>query len=236
MTGDTPVTAIMITGRDESRLRLARAAVAAWQRQRLTRNRRLLVINDHPTLSLFNATYAAPMYAKEHRVTDRCSLGALRNLGIELSDTAYLVQWDDDDISSPSRLLWQLEHTQAGGASILRYEIHCHAATGTAFVNDGKTIRCGGFPGTMLWPRDSGCRFPEIPKREDTEFVMQLLKKSTLRVLDNDPSLYCRFWHGANTWNESHVMNRKPGWRTLSVAEQQYVAATRKQLLDAQAT
>lgn len=192
MTGDTPVTAVIVTGRDESRLRLARNAVRAWQRQAMTRNKQLLVVNDHPTLSLFDTTYPAPLHAREYRVAERVSLGELRNIGMRQADTAYLVQWDDDDISAPSRLFWQLEHTQKGAASILRYEIHCNAITGEAFVNDGKTIRCGGFPGTMLWPRDCGFTFPTIAVREDTEFVMKLRRRHAgFVVLENDPAMYC---------------------------------------------
>jgi len=230
MTGDTHVTAIMVTGRDEARLKLARNAVTAWTRQRLTRHRQLLVVNDHPTLSLFDTTYPVPDTGiREVRVTEQLTLGDLRNIGIDAADTEYLVQWDDDDISHPSRLLWQLEHTQRGEASIFRYEVHCHAMNGETFVNDGKTIRCGGFPGTMLWPRDATCRFQAIGKREDTEFVLVLREAVGVVVLANDPTFYVRFWHGANTWPEGHVMHKKRGWRGLTESEQSYMQVLRQQ-------
>lgn len=223
MQSNVQITAILVTGKCEARFKLARHAVNRWSNQLFSGRHELLVVNDHPTISLFGPTFKAPQGARELRVPERMSLGELRNLGIENSHTPYLLQWDDDDHSNNSRLLWQQEHTESGRASLLRYEIHCDIATGEAFVNDGNSIRGGGFPGTMMWPRDAAARFPAIGKREDMEFVLALQKTCGLHVLKNDPSLYCRLYHGDNTWDRQHVMHRKPGARKLTVAEQQYV-------------
>lgn len=223
MNTNTAVTGILVTGKSAERFPLARRAVVAWQRQLFASQHSLLVINDHPELSLFNGT--APQGIREIRLSQRYTLGELRNIGIDEAKTDYLVQWDDDDYSHPSRLMWQIEHTQQGRASIFQYEIHCDL-TGTidaSFVNNGRSIRTGGFPGTMMWPRKSGCRFRAIGKREDTEFVLALNKACVCDVLPNDPVLYCRCYHGNNTWSQEHVMTPKAGSRKLSNSEQRYV-------------
>lgn len=217
------ITSVLVTGKCEARFKLAKHAVNRWQQQLFSSRHELLVINDHPTISLFGPTFTAPSNAREIRLPERMSLGELRNIGIEKAETEYLLQWDDDDHSNNGRLLWQQEHTDHGTASVLRYEIHCDVSNGEAFVNDGHSIRGGGFPGTMMWPRDAKTRFPAIGKREDMEFVLALKNECGLQVLKNDPIMYCRLFHGDNTWGRQHVMHRKPGARKLSQDEQRYV-------------
>lgn len=222
MQASTRITGVLVTGKSESRFVLARRAIFAWQQQLFNSCHELLVINDHPTVRMFPD--GNPTGIREIIVPDRKTLGELRNIGIDNATSDYLVQWDDDDYSHPSRLLWQVEHTAKGRASIFRYEVHCDLTnTYPAFVNNGTTSRCSGFAGTMLWPRKCGYRFPSIGKHEDTEFVLGLKTRCGLDVLNNDPLLYCRFYHGANTWGSTHIMKPKPGSRELSPAELRYV-------------
>lgn len=224
----TYVTGIMVTGKTPARFPLAKQAVEAWLRQDYPGPRGLLIINDHPTCSLYPEE-PLPEGVVEVRLDNQQPLGALRNFGIELAprEDSYLVQWDDDDYSAPGRLSYQVQHTAGGAASIFQHEIHCNLRTGEAFVNNGKQIRSRGFPGTMLWPRSSSCRFPEKGKAEDTEFLLELRRTTPLRVLKNPPSLYTRFYHGLNTWSERHVMQRKRGSRDLTVAEQSHIQSLR---------
>lgn len=228
MNSRVSVTAVLVTGKTENRFKLAQRAVTSWLRQTHAGRHELLVVNDHPSVRLFGPHFHMPPHTRELIVPDRRSLGELRNIGIEHTFTDYLVQWDDDDYSGASRLLWQQEHTPQGKASILRFELHCDLLTGDAFVNDGMSIpRCGGFPGTMMWPRAAGCRFPAIGKSEDMRFVEALQSTCGVEVLKNDPLLYSRFYHGDNTWDQQHVMHRKPGARKLLPHEHIYA----KQLL-----
>lgn len=215
------ITGVLVTGKTASRLPLAKRAVRSWFQQRYNAPRELLVINDHPTAKLFPD--GPPSGVREICLTSRSKLGQLRNIGIKYSNTPYLVQWDDDDYSSPDRLAWQVTQTPLNQASILRYEIHCDLTTGEAFVNDGYSIRCGGFPGTMLWPAVADCSFPTIGIREDTEFVMRLQQTCGVAVLNNDPQLYSRFFTGHNTWGRKHVMHRKTGSRDLTPIEQAHI-------------
>lgn len=224
----TSVTGVMVMGKDESRIKLARRAAFSWQRQTYLGRRELLIVNDHPELRVY--PNGAPDGIREHIVPERLSLGALRNIGIEQAQCDYLVQWDDDDFSHPNRLIWQAEHTQPGVDSTLRYEVHYDDTAGTMFVNDGASIRGCGFPGTMMWPRLLPNRFPEIGKREDMEFIEQLKHQRKLLVLENEPIMYCRIYHGDNTWGQGHVMHRKAGWRDINPAEQQYLQQLIQQL------
>ncbi len=224
---DTAVTGVLVTGKVAERFPLAQRAVLSWQRQADVPNRELLVINDHPDIAMYPD--GPPAGVREIRVPDRKTLGELRNIGIDNATTDYLIQWDDDDYSRGDRLCWQLQHTPEGRASIFRYEVHTDLH-GKAFVNDGYSIRCRGFPGTMLWPRDvrlrgETVRFPHQGKREDTEFVLTLQVACGVAILNNDPTLYCRFYHGDNTWDEKHVMRPKLGARGLNLTERCYVDA-----------
>jgi len=215
------VTGILITGKTIERYPLAKTAVKAWMRQDYVGDRKLLVINDNLGAPLYPK--GTPFGVEEIRVPTQQPLGALRNIGIDAAETEYVVQWDDDDFAHPTRLTWQVANTVPGRASIFQWEIHCNLLTGNAFANNGRSSRCGGFAGTMLWPADTRTRFPHMPRHEDTEFILQIRTECGLRVLKNDPKLYFRCYHGFNTWSQKHVMQRKPGSRNLTPVEQGYV-------------
>lgn len=227
------VTSLMITGKTVDRLPLAMRAVEAWQAQRYPEKlKKLLIVNHHPSARLLSTDLAG---VREIKAAPDTVLGDLRNISIDESDTPYMIQWDDDDYCSPDRLSWQVENTPAGKASLLQYEVHCDLITEEAFVNNGQSIACGistgGFPGTMLWPREARCCFMSLPKREDTEFVRLLARTCGLVSLPNDPTLYMRCYTGHNTCNRRHVMHRKPGCRELTAIENQQVV---RMLLDVQ--
>ena len=220
----TSVTGVLVTGKHVERYPLARQAVKAWTDQNYPGPKELLIINDHPTQALFPE--GTPDTVREIRIPDRASsLGSLRNMGIDLSRKYfnYLVQWDDDDFSHPGRLKYQVENTENGHASMFKWEINCNLLTGDAFANNGKQIRGGGFPGTMMWPRAIKARFPDKGKAEDTEFILAMKKEIRVDVLPNEPFMYTRFYHGHNTWSEKHVMKRKQGARSLSPRSEAWI-------------
>ncbi len=222
---DIKVTGVLVTGKTTARYPLALKAVQAWERQEYQGDRELLIINDNPTVPLYDKPEMVPEGVRELDVSGdpRKSLGALRNIGIEEATGDYLVQWDDDDYSHPARLAWQVQQTEAGKASVFRWEIHCNLLTGQAFVNSGQEIRGKGFPGTMLWPRSVKARFPELGKTEDMVFVLALRKEIGLQALHNDPRYYFRCYHGHNTWDEHHIMRHKVGARELVQEERSYI-------------
>ena len=161
------------------------------------------------------------------------TLGALRNIGNRLAQGDYVIQWDDDDFSRNDRLEYQVTHTPEDHMSIFRYEVHSDLTRQHSFVNCGRQVRCKGFPGTMLYPAQSVCAFPDKGKAEDTEFVLAMQEYFDLKVLKNYPLLYVRFYHGHNTWGRYHVMKQKPGSRELTEEEARYVYRVRQRYLDA---
>lgn len=227
------IVAVMVTGKDAARRTLAYRSIASFHEQ-VFPDRLLLVINDseHPLItgdyrssSIQEHMIAPPRYGKHGR---RWSLGDLRNMGIEKAREAagqLIVQWDDDDFSHPHRLSYQHEFTTADTATIFRWETHCNLASPAreAFANCGRISRVRGFAGTMMFSAHAPVMFPGLGKHEDTEFLLALREHMKLRVLDNQPTLYLRFYHGNNTWGEQHVMQRKPGSRDLTPTERAYL-------------
>lgn len=221
MRTDTPVTAVMVTGKSEARLPLAIAAAEAWFQQEYDGQKTLLILNDHPTMRV------SPYLDQDEDVLEvllpkQPSLGHLRNLMWEYIETEYAIQWDDDDLPRPERLAWQMLHTDPGNASILKWELQVDLNSDRpedVFANCGRSSRVGGFAGTLLWPVTVPCRFPELPKAEDTEFVLELRKHCGVQVLENQPELYVRLFHGHNTWGRKHIMQRKPGSRNATPNE-----------------
>ena len=220
----TSVTGVLVTGKATERYPLAMNAVKAWLHQDYPGPRNLLVINDHPTEPLFLDKRQQPRSVTEVQVQGKHSLGELRNKAMDIADTDYMIQWDDDDFSHHNRLTYQVENTQQDYMSTFRWEINCNLRDGNRFANNGKSIRGKGFPGTMLWPK-TDYRFPDKGKAEDTEFVLHFAKARKLHVIANPPMMYLRFYHGYNTWSQKHVMQRKPGSRDLNQIEDGYVSS-----------
>lgn len=218
----TSVTGILVTGKSLERRPLAERAVLSWQRQKYPGPRTLLIINDSPSWSLIDPRSPVDGVS-EIRLYGPNSLGSLRNTGISMSTSKYLVQWDDDDYSAEDRLLWQVTNTVDGSASIFMREIHYDMLNGDAFISHSRESRVKGFAGTMLWPAACSARFPDAARSEDVEFLLALRKEIPLRVLNNAPHLYVRCFHGMNTWDRRHIMRRKRGTSQLSRRDMVYM-------------
>lgn len=225
----TSVTAIMITGKDPARAPLARVAVESFLAQTYS-DKRLIIVNtgDVPLL----AGPLANVEERHWRGKAGLTLGALRNLARKGIKDGVIVQWDDDDFSNPERIHRQLAATPKGGASIFLREIHCCLQSGQAFAGCGRESRVGGFAGTMLFPARYAGTFPDLGKHEDTEFLLPLKAAKKLTVIDNDPCLYVRFYHGHNTWEREHVMRRRSGSLPLTPEQQQYLDWVRSHYKD----
>lgn len=217
------ITCVMVTGKTTERYPMARRSLQAFLEQRLPEDLHveLLIINDNKVPLLEPDEFVDQNVREVQIKTPGHSLGWLRNMARQLSRTSYMMQWDDDDFSTPHRIAWQVGQTKfnEGEATIFRREIHCNLLDNRAFVVDGRECSVEGFPGTMLFP-NTGFSFPDLGKHEDTKFLLHYKRVGLLRVLDNDPTLYIRFYHGRNTWGRKQVMRWKPGSRQMTKAEQ----------------
>lgn len=197
------VSCVMVTGKSPQREALARVAIQSYQQQDYP-NRELVIVNDGE----FSLACDDPTI-REIRVptTPRLSLGELRNIGLEEARGDWICQWDDDDYSGPGRIRLQLEAARPGCCVLLLWQVRYSFVTNYAFVAGIRE----GIPGTILHPRTSG-RYRAEGKHEDTHFWKDVFGTERRILLDNNsrsglrPSLYMRFYHGANTWNARHVM------------------------------
>lgn len=243
------VVAVMVTGKHPERRRLALASLAAWRRQDY-QNRGLVIVNDgEPLLSTEEVLVerrvadlsirATSEAAQEHLLPrdESRTLGDLRNIGQaaayeHFGADSFIIQWDDDDFSHPSRISEQVAAWRSAlappWAVLCRYAIHCELPErpGTdpvAFVRDGSISRVHGLAGTMLYG-PTRQQFPALRKHEDTEFLLAGARiNGRLVAIKNEPRLYLRLFHGANTWQREHVMRRSPGSRELTSEERGYV-------------
>ncbi len=208
----------MITGCSPSRRRLADAAVKCFRGQTL-KDCELVVVNDGPTLF----PESPPHGVREMRVpfSQANALGDLRNIGLDQAKGDLVMQWDDDDWHHPQRMETQLKLWRPGVAVLLRRQYRYNLLNGKALVFDSPT----GIHGTILHERLPSLRYPSIRKEEDTHFLKQFTSRV---VVDAPASLYIRFYHGNNTWDEAHIMGQRtaaPQWfkPVVDVRERRFI-------------
>lgn len=222
------ICAVMVTG-IPGREYLAKLAIRAFTEQDHP-HKHLLVINDGDPLPLDTVADCT-----ELRPTPGMSLGQLRNYALDHlpSGVKYVVQWDDDDYSHPSRMRRQLQYQGETAASVLRYVTHCNLQTGNMRVCVPTRRPNHGFPGTVMHRADTTFRYPEIGKGEDTEFIRKWVRTSQLVIINNNtsPTLYVRSFHGKNTWSERHVMGFPSGNVALNHENRHYVSRLRQAYL-----
>jgi len=211
---DNPlVIAVMITGKHEERIRLAQAAIHAFQQQSYE-DKQLLIINTgqtrlsdetNPQEGIFEVY--APQWSFD-------PLGKLRNRALDIiadrfSADAWVIQWDDDDWHHPNRIATQVAHARDTGFKhpvTLRHQVRCSLVTGVAFVHVAQEA-AWGIHGTVLHPQ-TDLRYEEVGKHEDSRFLKRF---GQVEVCDNVAYLYVRFVHGNNTFSEQHIMHRFAG-------------------------
>ena len=190
----TTVTAVMVTGHNPRRQRLARLTAQAFPRQTYP-HAELLIVNQG----------SSPLFeeppARVREVMDGAGLvvGALRNLAWRFATSELMTCWDDDDVHHPQRIALQVSRFRDRPVA-LQYELYLHLGTGEAFAYR----RSGGFENSLLWPRDCTSRYAERPRGEDACFFHALARELGIHRIDNPPSLYVRIFHGQNVWHEDH--------------------------------
>ena len=204
---DLDVTAVMITGKSPERVPFALASIKAFQRQTYQR-RRLVIINSAPTMLEYPQEPGdAPVY--QFRAEPEKTLGALRNQALDaayaMEPATHVIQWDDDDWSHERRIERQVAAAiMTPGAAITLYrQVRYSFGLKAAIVSVSQPF---GIPGTILHPPTEQ-RYEEVPRHEDSRFMQRLLTVVPARRLS--ASMYIRFEHGANTWDQRHIMGRQ---------------------------
>ena len=188
------VTAVMVTGKHANRRPLALAAVRCFQAQTWP-NKELVIINDGMSLGIQGPTIQEFLLPAKKETT----LGELRNRGLDRARGSWIIQWDDDDWSHASRI--EVQMAAAGDhAVLLRHQVRYDRVSGSFYdVTAGP-----GHAGTILHPATPAARYPSERKHEDSHFWQRWFPNAVR--LDNDPDLYLRLYHGANTFGRPHII------------------------------
>lgn len=201
---NTPlVSCIMVTGKSPERIPLARAAIRSFQQQTYE-NKELVILNTgEPLLSPDNQLPGVT----ECYLPPELTLGELRNNGLNAAAGDYIAQWDDDDFSRNDRIERQVELAIKQQCPVtLLCQIRYSFTNNNAFIvrQRPRPNYKVGIPGTVLHPK-TVFRYPAERKHEDTHFLQQF---GHVYIHNNDPEMYLRFEHGANTWSRSHIMQQ----------------------------
>lgn len=137
------------------------------------------------------------------------SLGAARNIALDLARGELIAQWDDDEWYHPDRLTVQAQALLGRGldAVLLRSTLMHLDMPGFADHPYSATLG-GGTPGTILHRR-SGIRYPELPRSEDSIYLEEYKARHRVGFVEEPHShLFIRCFHGSNTWEQSHFLQR----------------------------
>lgn len=203
---DPLVTAVMIHGKCPDRRPFAMAAIKSYTLQTY-KPMELIIINhsDSPLTAGFSEEIDDGI--TEVMVDSQPSLGDYRNIALEEAKGDFIICFDDDDWSHPHRVRTQVDQAIKHNCPVtLRNQIRYSFRTGNAFSYKVK-LRPGydvGIPGTVCHPR-ADWRYPSEDRHEDTHYLQKFPK---VKILENVPQLYLRFFTGYNVWHEEHIMGQ----------------------------
>lgn len=143
------------------------------------------------------------------RAPSGSSLGALRNLSLQLAHGELVCQWDDDDLYHPGRLAAQyrrLEETESDFC-FLTDQLHWFLNTDEFFWDDWNVEHwpMNLIQGTMLGRRAMLPAYPELARGEDTPVLQALYRDGAkLAGLGDHGYLYIYTYSGKNAWDLAH--------------------------------
>lgn len=143
-----------------------------------------------------------------HKVR-RGPLGALRNRSVDVATGEILCQWDDDDLSHPTRIETQVQRLESAGAEacLLTEQLHLFEPDAELRWDDWSVER---FPmcfvaGTLLARRSTLPRYPRRRLGEDTPVVTALVAAGhRVTGVQGRGWLHVYVFHDANAWDRDH--------------------------------
>lgn len=197
------ITALMVT---TGRIPLVKQSYKYFKKQDYP-NKHLLIVNDgdvkeHEALKkiMGEDREVSVLHSARKR-----KLGELRNLALEYSPSDLTIQWDDDDWYGPTRISEQYKghHDGEYPAVVLKEQLHYFCDTNeVAWVSDPN-----GIEGTLFLDRRAGKFYPPASKGEDTVLKKELKLQNMLHIVEGG-TCYCRTFHGSNTWDRDHHIER----------------------------
>lgn len=196
------ITCICLT---RDRVNFLKVAIDCFLSQTYANKELLIVIRDDDgTSKKFLESYISDnIKMTEIDSSRRLSLGQLRNFAISHATGEYFCQWDDDDWYHSQRLELQMKAIQENHkeGSLLGHWLLFDKINKEAYIS-----HYGAWAGSILCSKQiftGPIQYPDLDKREDSEFIKKLFKLNCLYPL-NYPILYIYVYHGTNTWDQNH--------------------------------
>lgn len=161
-----------------------------------------------------------------HAAVPGGSLGALRNLSVQLAQGDLVCQWDDDDRHHPRRLALQAEamREQAADFCFLADQLHWFSQAGELYWDDwdAEPYPMNFVHGTLLGRKAAMPAYAGLPRGEDTALVREILRAGhrVARLRDRGWA-YVYVYHGGNVFDAAHhaaisTLKRYSGARLLA--------------------
>lgn len=189
------VYALMITGKDEKRIKFARDIGVPNFDEQTYKNKKMIIINENNTKVLTQPR--ADIYELQIN-RNNLSLGDMRNLSLEMVPLNAVFYIHDDDDYRPAHYLKYLVTEllkQKAFAVFIKNRLEYNLANGYMFKHrfeNGTTH--------LLCRKLDKLRYLNKDTLEDTELVHDLSKfKKKYIILENDSRMYLRIIHGDNT-------------------------------------
>lgn len=148
-------------------------------------------------------------------------LGVLRNKSVEESRGKYVCNWDDDDLSVPDRIEFQLAALQAkkANACVLRRYVLWDERNGQFYQS---FPRAAGWESSLVAERAAvlRLRYPPVKLGEDRQMMARMATAYRVLVID-EPGKYVYRYHGRNACSPEHFRMMFAGSALLSAEEQQ---------------
>lgn len=195
----------------KNRVHLARRALECFSRQSWE-NKELVIIDDgeedySPLVNEFTSRHTIRYLKVKNDGALR--LGGLRNISLDQARGDFCIQWDDDEWYDDTRIAAQMVSMQRQNLEgIVLFSTLMHLDTPDFVEHPYRSNLRRGIPGTILH-RKTDVRYPNDSKGEDTRFLADLRREMRIGIMDIPHShLFIRCFHGANTWDEKHFLER----------------------------
>lgn len=183
---------IMITGKDDARIDLARKALDNFVKQEYP-DKMLLIINHNPHKQVIDQNVKD---VHEFYIEKKGNLGDLRNIALQFIPLGCCwTTWDDDDYRHPSYLQTLARFKTDNNIVCLSRRLEYNSNNGASWVGYKKD----GFV-FFLAPVDNRIIYLSRDTMEDVDILDDFRKNGyTVKVLKNDPKIYVRVVHSSNT-------------------------------------
>lgn len=205
------ITATMITGKCPARYDMARVAVWAFLQQTYP-NRRLVIVN-HGERTLVNAWPPADWVKHpdhrvsviEHRVVkaETDTLGDLRNASLRFAGSGLVAVWDDDDYARDDYLMTMYQAYKPGHAVLMQHQIRHDLVNNRSCVRSVKTGHVGQ---SLFQISEANFNMYRSHDRHEDAIMLKDHFGSRIVVVDNDPCMYIRNYHGENVFGDRHIL------------------------------